>query len=237
MSLAEFVKIVEELFDSNALHNNSCPQTVLNIWRIIRNFNTWLSVSICKNVDVVSFLVIERSSLGWCYTSGPDRCGLSSFWRVSWENILWSVQVLAELEVVHFGCCSTVTISPDNQVKELLGRWHETQIFHHTKELVRCNVERLWSIKVLETWLQENPLWFDLVVKSSNCVHHSIFFSICEHLQFKHESKWKLLNLQQMTWLCWWLNLGLRRQRRLHSLSWRSWRSRRARFRPCAGIC
>jgi len=31
MSLAEFVKIVEELFDSNALHNNSCPQTVLNI--------------------------------------------------------------------------------------------------------------------------------------------------------------------------------------------------------------
>ena len=31
MSLAEFVKIVEELFDSNALHNNSCLQTVLNI--------------------------------------------------------------------------------------------------------------------------------------------------------------------------------------------------------------
>ena len=31
MSLAKFIEIVEELFDSNALHNNRCSQTVLNI--------------------------------------------------------------------------------------------------------------------------------------------------------------------------------------------------------------
>jgi hypothetical protein len=62
-------------------------------------------------------------------------------------------------------------------------RWrHKTQVLHHTQELVRCNVQWLWSVEVLETWFKENSLSFDLGVKSGNRLHRSIFFSVCEHL-------------------------------------------------------
>ncbi len=114
VSLTEFVEVVEELFNSYTLHNDRGSQAIFDVGWIVGYFNAGLSVAVGKHIDVVGFLVIERRGLGGGDASCPYWCGNSILWGVAWEDVFWSVQVFAELVVINFSGCSTVTVSSDD---------------------------------------------------------------------------------------------------------------------------
>lgn len=79
-------------------------------------------------------------------------------WHVSWENILWLVDIGAELEVIDFSHISLVEVLSKKQLEEVLLWWNETELLQDPSELLGCNVAALGSVIVLELWLDENSL-------------------------------------------------------------------------------
>jgi hypothetical protein len=68
----------------------------------------------------------EGRLLGGSDTLGVYRFGKLSLGDVIREDILRTVEVLAELVVVDFCGGAEIAVPASDQVKDGLGRWHET---------------------------------------------------------------------------------------------------------------
>ena len=59
---------------------------------------------------------------------------------VGGEHILWSINILAEVEVVDFLGVATVAVTASDQVKHGVAGRHDIQVLHDTEELLGSDV-------------------------------------------------------------------------------------------------
>ena len=74
------------------------------------------------------------------------------------EDILWSVNIGAELEVVDLSDISLVEILSNQDLEKLFPWWKQIQLLHDTSELLNGDVAAVSSIIILELWLDEDSL-------------------------------------------------------------------------------
>lgn len=74
------------------------------------------------------------------------------------EHVLWSVDILAEVEVVDFLGVATITVTASNEVKHRITGRHDIQVLHHAQELLGSDVLRLGPVKVSESWLEKDSV-------------------------------------------------------------------------------
>lgn len=181
VTLTQLIEILEELFDTNALHNNKRTKTVLDIARVTGNVNTRLLVTIVNHIDVISWFSKEGRHSGWRNSSSVFWGRKRVFCDVTGEDVFRTVKVLAELEVIDFSRGATIAVLSNNHVKDFLRSRHETKTLEDSKELMGSDVKLLGSIKIHEAGLEEDPLRLDLVVHVCDSFHHLVFFGVREH--------------------------------------------------------
>jgi hypothetical protein len=156
-SLAELVKVSEELFNSDALHDNHGTNTVFNIFGVVVSSHTGLHKSVVNDIEVLSWPV-EAASLSNVLSLLVFGLRLWILSNVFRENIILVVDVSAEPIVVDFLSGSLIAVASSHKV-EFLGSWgHESEGFQNTEELVGSHVLGFRSVKVTEAWFQVNSL-------------------------------------------------------------------------------
>jgi len=128
-SLAELIKVNEELFNTNALHNDNRADTVFNVGGVVRNIDLRLKEAIVDDIQLAS-LVLEESAL----LSAVDSVIIDpiSFWilcNVGWVDGLGTVNIMTELPVVDLLRVSKVTVSSGDKAKVSWVWWHQSKGF------------------------------------------------------------------------------------------------------------
>jgi len=178
MALTQLVEVEEELLDTHTLHGHDVAETVLNISWIVADLNSVLEPSVVDHVQVSGLAGKEWRSLISSHAWNVVSVGWGVLGHVAWENVLWAVQVKAELPVVDFSGGASVAVLSNDQVKDGLVGWHEAELLEHAEELVLGDVELLASVEVHEAWFEEDTLGLDFVVHFSDGVQHGIFLII-----------------------------------------------------------
>lgn len=174
MTLPKLIEVDEELFDTDPLHDYEGAQTVFNVVRIARDFDSGLLVAVVDDIDVGSGALEEGRHLVVVDALGELGRGRRVLGHVAGEDVLRSIKVFAELKVVDLSSSAAVTVLPDDQVKHLLVRRHQAQTLEHSEELVRCDVQLLGAVEVHEAGLEKNAFSLYFVVHLGNCVHHHV---------------------------------------------------------------
>lgn len=141
-----------------------------------------LSKAVVDDIDV-SCVALEESGL--LLRSDANLLGVVYFTTLSdigREHILGTVNVTAEMEVVHLLSISTIAVTANDQVKHSVAGRHDVQVFHDSKELLGSDVLRLGPIKVLEAGLEEDAVGNHMLVESSHHLKHRFFLLIREDL-------------------------------------------------------
>ena len=99
---------------------------------------------------------------------------------VSWEDVLWLIDISAELEVVDLSDISLVKVLPDKELEEILIRRDDLELFHHSSELLHSDVAGLGSVIILELWLDENSLVDNLSSDGSKDTQESLHLALGE---------------------------------------------------------
>ena len=99
--------------------------------------------------------------MGSSDTLGVLGRGKGLLGHVLGEDVLGTVEILAELVIVNLSGGAKVAVLANEQVENTLRRGHETKSFQNTEELVGSYVEGLAAIKVLEIGLEENAVGLD----------------------------------------------------------------------------
>jgi hypothetical protein len=104
------------------------------------------------------------NAFGWLAEEGRHDCwrdasGVNGRWRghfrhVPWEDVLWTVEVIYELEIVDFSSGAAITVLPYDQVEYFLIGWHQSQLLKNSKELLRSDMKLLRSVKVHKEGLE-----------------------------------------------------------------------------------
>lgn len=81
--------------------------------------------------------------LGWSDSKDGNLLRLSYFRDVSWEHVLWSVNISAEFEVVDLVGVATVTVVPDEAFIDRLVGWHQVELLQDAQELALGDVQLL----------------------------------------------------------------------------------------------
>jgi len=155
LASSELVKIEEELFNSDSLHDDSSLHTLLDIIGIVDGVHSLLHESVIDNVQVVSFITIEGLS-SFSELTVHEHC--VRFWVLSyvfWENILWLVNISTELEIVDFSNVSLVEVLPEQKLIHFFSWWDNLKFFENTSELLSGNMAALSSIVILELGLNK----------------------------------------------------------------------------------
>jgi len=67
-----------------------------------------------NNINAFGRLGEEGRDDGWGDASGVDWSGRRDFGDVAGEDVVWSIEVIDELEVVDFGGGATIAVFPDD---------------------------------------------------------------------------------------------------------------------------
>ena len=135
-----------------------------------------------NHINLASVSLEEGRDLFGSHADLLNVADFSSLGLVGWEHVLGAVDIAAEVEVVDLLGVSAIAVTANDQVEKSVRRGHDVQTFHHSQELLRCNVLRLRAIKVLEPWLEKNTVGTDVFVESRHHFNHLIFVGICENL-------------------------------------------------------
>lgn len=74
------------------------------------------------------------------------------------ENILWFINISAELEVINFSNISFIKIFSNEDLEKLFLWWDQFQLFHYSSELLNCNVATVGPVIILELRLDQYTL-------------------------------------------------------------------------------
>jgi hypothetical protein len=181
MSLSELVEVQEELFNTNAVHDNEGAETVLNVGGIVRDFDTGLLVTMVNNVERVGRIGKEGGINCWWDTKGVHWRSGSDLGDVAGENIVGFVKIHAEFPVVDLSRSAAVAVLSNNEVIDNLVMRHKTERLEDSQELVLCNVQLLGPVEVHEAGLKQNALSLDFVVHLVDGIEHAIFLVISEY--------------------------------------------------------
>jgi len=150
--------------------------------RVVWNVNTRLLIAICNYVKLFSWLRKEWRDLSWWNTSSVNWCRWGDLGNITGEDILGTIKIHAELPVVDFSSCTTITVLSNYQIKNFLRAWHQSKTLKYSKELMGSNMKWLRSIKIHKTRFEEDSLCLYLIVHLCNSLHHLIFFRISKDL-------------------------------------------------------
>ena len=109
-TLSELVEILEELFDSNSLHDDLGLQSLLDVVRVVGGLHSLLHEPVVDHIKDGSLVFV---------ISGPSISELAQeeyffllwvFGHIARENVFGSVDVSTELEVINFSNISLVQI-------------------------------------------------------------------------------------------------------------------------------
>ena len=141
-ALPQFVKIAEELLNTDPLHHDGSLESILNILGVVRNVNMCLCETVIDHIYCFSGVPEERADLLGAHT---DLLVVRAGWLfglVLGEHVFRSIHVLAEVEIVDFLSVATVAVTANNQIEHSVAWRHDIQVFHYAEELLSCNVLR-----------------------------------------------------------------------------------------------
>jgi len=87
VALAQLVEINEELFNTNALHNDHGSETVLDVCWVIADLDAWLHPSVVDDIQFVGGLSEEWRSDSWWDALGVNWLWWWNFWNIAWEDV------------------------------------------------------------------------------------------------------------------------------------------------------
>ena len=110
-TLSQLVKIAEEFLDTDALHDDSSLQPVLNVGRIVGNINVSLSEAVVDNVEAIGAFAEESAHLLGTHSNFHNLVSLRALSLVHREHVLWPIHIFAEIEIVDFLSVTTITVT------------------------------------------------------------------------------------------------------------------------------
>lgn len=96
--------------------------------------------TVCDNVHFFSGLLEESADLLGSDSEGVDGLRLGFLGNVAREHVLRTVNISAELVVVHFVGSATIAVLASDQIEDFLGRRHQSKVLEHTQELLGSDV-------------------------------------------------------------------------------------------------
>ena len=105
---------------------------------------------------------------------------LRVLWHVLWEDILWSINISAEGEIVDLPNVPLVQVFSDQKLEKLFRWWNKFELLHNSSKLFSCDMAASSSIVILQLGLNEDSFVSDL---SSNCAQNckeGILISVSE---------------------------------------------------------
>jgi hypothetical protein len=179
-SLSKFVEILEELFYSNSFHDNVVLKSRLDIVWIVGDLDSLLEVSVIDHIKVLG-VVLEESRTSVSQLTMEDVVDfLWIFSDVCWKDVLWSIDVSAEHEVIDLSNISFVQVLSNEQLEELLSWWDEGKLFHNSSELLGRNMAALSSIIILQLRLDKDSFICNLGSNSAQNGKQSVLIIIGE---------------------------------------------------------
>ena len=113
-TFSEPVKIAEEFLNTDALHNNSSLESVLNVGRIVGNINVSLSEAVVDNVKAICTFAEESAHLLGAHSNLHNLVSLRALSLVRREHVFWPVHIFAEIEIIDFLSVAAITVTADD---------------------------------------------------------------------------------------------------------------------------
>jgi len=134
-SLSKLVEINEEFLNADAFHHDSCTDTVLGICWVTHDVDPGLGEAVMEHINGCCVFREEWADL--LISGAKDRGTLlnGTLGDVGWEDVLWPVDIFAEVVVVDLLGGTLVAVLSNHQVEDLVGRRHDAQGLHHAQEL------------------------------------------------------------------------------------------------------
>lgn len=180
LSLSKLIEIVEEFFDSDSLHDDVVLKSGLDIVWIVGDLDSLLQVSVVDNIKALCGVIVKGRSSVSQLTVEDVLLSLWVFSGISWEYVLWSIDVSAEHEIIDFSNVSFVQVLSNEQLEELLSWWDERKLFHDSSELLGSNMAALSSIIILQLRLNKDSFVYNLSSNSVQKGYQSVHLIIGE---------------------------------------------------------
>ena len=155
-SLSKFIEIIEELLDSNSLHDDLCLKSLFDVKWAIGGFNSLLHETVINDiksrsrvVEIGSSCISQLTVVEWFFLN----CLL---WNVLWEHVLWMINIVAEFEIVDLSDITFIEVLSDQELVRSLVWWDKLQLLHNSSKLLSGNMAAIGSVIVLELWLDKN---------------------------------------------------------------------------------
>jgi len=141
-ALSELVEVSEKLFNSDSLHDDGGADAVLNVGWVVGDINTLVHETVGNDIHILGRLPEESALLSGSDSEGVHGLRLGSLGSVAGEHVLWTIDILAEQEVVNLVGVASVAVLADHEVKHFLRGRHQSEVFEHTQELLGGDVKR-----------------------------------------------------------------------------------------------
>lgn len=188
-ALAKLVEITEKFLNTDTFHHNGGLKSILNIARVIRDDHMVLHEAVIDDIEVLSRLLEEGRYLLRAHSNLFELFGLRALGLVSWEHVLRTVHIFAEVEIVDLLGVTTVAVAAGDEIKHFLARRHNVKSFHDTEELLGSDVllgtadaTDTGAVEVHEAGLEEDAVGDNVPVQLSHHLDHLFFLLICEDL-------------------------------------------------------
>lgn len=170
------VVVLEELPDADSFHDDFALDFLLDLVKVLIVLLEFLGGEEGGD-EVQSLTVIDVILVGVdlplvLFDAGDDAL----------EHFLDVVDIIAELDVVHFFGVAIVDVPPDQQVEVLLLR-EQVQLGQHARELLDGDVRAPCSIEVLEGLFQQDPFRLDLPLDGCEQLVHPMLLLLAVHLR------------------------------------------------------
>ena len=113
-ALSQFVKVKEELFNSDSSHHNSGSKPIFNVFWVIWNIHTLLLEAISNDIKVVCGSLEVSAHLCWGNSEANSFLFLSFLCLVGGEHVFWAIYIFDEFIVIDLIVVSAVTVLPDD---------------------------------------------------------------------------------------------------------------------------
>ena len=96
--------------------------------------------------------------------------------NVATEQVFRSVDVLAEVDVVHFSDVALVKVLSNQDLEQVFGWWEDLALLEDSSELLGSYMAVLRAVVVLELWLDQDSIVLYLSSNSRKQVNEQLFF-------------------------------------------------------------
>lgn len=124
MTLSKLIEILEEFFNSDSFHDNGVLESVLDICRIVGYLDSLLHETVIDNIQTLSGIwevggtcLSQLTMMEWSICLWVFSCVLN-------EDILRSVNISAEFEIVDLSNITSVEVLSNQNLEEFFLWWN-----------------------------------------------------------------------------------------------------------------